>query len=177
MRVYTNVNPFQRYRGYGDAPAAAPSLVDPANPIAVTNQDVQTRLAVLENAVRTLAAAHQSDTQTLAAAVQQAQTYIQQLAQQGEALQQMMTATLNGIRVGWSPTPSTFNMPGQQTNIGVPTHALRNQNIYLTDGGDDSSTAVQQATPAAGQPPVVQPLSNADFYGSPDAFYSGGEDD
>lgn len=94
------------------------------------------------------------------------------------------------IRTGYSPNPQA---PGRgQVDVGVPTHAMRNPNIYTTDGGQGAPPA-QVFDPSAGNPhdsagppgtgartvhESVRAAEDAIFYGRGDAaFYEGGEND
>lgn len=94
------------------------------------------------------------------------------------------------LRVAYSPNAGT---PGQgQVDQGVPTHALRNPNVYTTAGGRGAPPA-QPLYDAAGNPgdaagnpdsgaqsvhETVRAAEDAIFYGRGDsAFYEGGEND
>lgn len=94
------------------------------------------------------------------------------------------------VRTAYSPG---VQVPGSgQVDVGVPTHAMRNPNLYGTDGGRGAPPA-QPFDPRAGNPrdaagppgdraqtmhETVRAAEDAIFYGAGDAaFYDGGEND
>jgi hypothetical protein len=86
----------------------------------------------------------------------------------------------------------TAGSTGPGYDVGVPTHTLRNPNLYTTDGGRGAPPA-QTSHASAGNPhdaagaphtqarTVEEAVRNAEdaiFYGRGDAaFYEGGEND
>lgn len=96
------------------------------------------------------------------------------------------------VRAGYAPGVQAAGGQGPGYDVGVPTHTLRNPNLYTVDGGRGAPPAQPSHSPA-GNPhdaagasgtqarTVEEAVRNAEeaiFYGRGDAaFYEGGEND
>lgn len=96
------------------------------------------------------------------------------------------------VRTGYAPGAQVAGGRGPGFDVGVPTHAMRNPNLYTVDGARGAPPAQASHTPAgnphdaAGAPhdraqtaaETVRSAEDAIFYGRGDSvFYEGGEND
>ncbi len=120
------------------------------------------------------------------ALVKEANTRLATQANRIRQLEGFIRQRIGPMRVGYTSQPQTPGRP--PVSVGVPTHAMRNPNVEMVNGGARAPVAVPMA-PAAGNPhdsagpandaarsahETVRMAEDALFYGQGDsAFYEG----
>lgn len=131
------------------------------NPQDVMTQNVQIakRLIDLESGVQRVTNAISDDMTQLSRQVNDLGQKVEYLMRHMEGVERALAAALRGVDVGYGPGQVSPSTPGYVRDVGVPTHALRPQEIDLV--GRQGAASVASNRLSTGAPPRVQEAERA----------------